>query len=213
VIPVRVVHERGSVNEHLAAAFVGGLVATVVAMTGSDEWRQPTVVVVTGLPGTGKSTVADQLAQYVGAPAFSGDWLLGAVAPSGVLDHVDRAITMQVYEGLLESLFRRQLMLGQSAILDCRASDELVGKWCAIAAQLGGRLVTVECVCSDEQTHRSRIAGRQRNIPGWHEIDWARVEYMRLTTKPLTVSRLTIDAIAPVEDNLSSVLRYASSNH
>jgi adenylate kinase family enzyme len=49
-------------------------------------WEQPTVLVVTGLPGTGKSTLAERVAKAAGAPAFSVDWLLGAIAPSGVLN-------------------------------------------------------------------------------------------------------------------------------
>lgn len=45
----------------------------------------PAAVVLTGLPGTGKSTLADRAAAALGAPSFSGDWLLGALAPHGVL--------------------------------------------------------------------------------------------------------------------------------
>jgi len=52
------------------------------------------VVVFTGLPGTGKSTLADRLATEWGTPCFAGDWLLGALAPSGVLDDVlDRRLS------------------------------------------------------------------------------------------------------------------------
>ncbi|TDD64560.1 DUF2255 family protein [Jiangella aurantiaca] len=35
----------------------------------------PTVVVFAGLPGTGKSTLADRAAAVLGAPSFAGDWL------------------------------------------------------------------------------------------------------------------------------------------
>jgi predicted kinase len=38
---------------------------------------QPLVAVFTGLPGTGKSTLAEQVARAVGAPLFAGDWLMG----------------------------------------------------------------------------------------------------------------------------------------
>ena len=35
------------------------------------------VIAFTGLPGTGKSTLAEALASETGIPAFAGDWLLG----------------------------------------------------------------------------------------------------------------------------------------
>jgi hypothetical protein len=39
------------------------------------------VIIFTGLPGTGKSTLAEQVARTAGAPAFAGDWLMGALSP------------------------------------------------------------------------------------------------------------------------------------
>ncbi len=166
---------------------------------------------VTGLPGTGKSTLADGVAARLGAPSFSGDWLLGAIAPSHVLDEVDRDVSVDVYERLLQTLFTRQLMLGQSAVLDCIVSDETLGKWSTITATHGGRLVTVECVCSDEVVHRSRIEGRVRNIPGWHEIDWSHVEFMRREIVPLQAERLIVDAVRPADTNLNDVLTHLDS--
>jgi len=178
-------------------------------MTSRASWTQPTVLVITGLPGTGKSTLADRIAAVVGAPSFSGDWLLGAIAPSGVLNDVDRTTTLGIYERMLRTLFTRQLMLGQSAVLDCIASDVTLTEWAATAIDLGGRLMVVECVCSDEPTHRSRIEGRSRNIPGWHEIDWTHVEFMRRETPPLESERLIVDAVQPLESNIAKVLSYA----
>jgi hypothetical protein len=43
----------------------------------------------------------------------------------------------------------------------------------------------LECVCSDEHEHR-RVEGRQRRIPGWHEVDW---KHWRTETPSLTVQR------------------------
>jgi len=171
-------------------------------------WDQPTVLVITGLPGTGKSTLAESIAKLVGVPAFSGDWLLGAIAPSDVLNGVERPVVRGIYERLLSSLLTRQLMLGQSAVLDCIATDDFIEGWSAIADQYGARLVTVECVCSDETLHRSRIDGRRRNIPGWHEIDWTHVEYMKSEIQPLQVPHLRIDAIVRADINVSTVLHH-----
>ena len=174
----------------------------------ASVWDQPTILVITGLPGTGKSTLADSIARVVGAPAFSVDWILGAIAPSGVMDGVERRVVRGLYERLLGSLLTRQLMLGQSAVLDCIATDDTIEDWSALAHQYNARLVMVECVCSDETVHRSRIEGRTRNIPGWHEIDWNHVEFMKNELQPLHVPHLVVDAIESADTNVRTVLQH-----
>ena len=166
----------------------------------------PTALVLTGLPGTGKSTLADAVARRIGAPAFAGDWLLGALAPHGVLTGVDRPTVLAVYHALLDSLVTRQLLLGQSAVADCLVDDGVVAAWRAGAAERGGRLLAVQCVCSDEAVHRDRIAGRRRDIPGWHEVGWDHVERMRAEYPPLAGADLTLDAVDPLEANLRRLL-------
>jgi predicted kinase len=134
--------------------------------------RAQTVVVLTGLPGTGKSTLADLLARRTGSPAFAGDWLLGALAPHGILDDVDRPTLLAAYYDLLGSLVTRQLLLGQSAVVDCVLDEPVLATWRENVGRHVGRLVVVECVCSDETLHRRRLEGRRRGIPGWHEVGW-----------------------------------------
>lgn len=166
------------------------------------------IIVFTGLPGTGKSTLAEQLATETGVPAFAGDWLLGALRPHGVLGVLDRPTFLAMYYDLLGTLAERQLMLGQSAIVDCLVTEEIAERWAELAARYDGRLRIVECVCSNEDEHRRRLEGRRRGIPGWHEVGWDHVVRMRSEYAQLEAVRLTVDAMETVELNLDRVRRF-----
>ena len=168
------------------------------------------VIAFTGLPGTGKSTLAEALAAETGIPAFAGDWLLGALKPHGVLTGLSRPTFLAMYYDLLETLIRRQLMLGQSAIVDCLVNDAIGERWEKTAAEYDARLQVIECVCTDEGEHRRRLDGRLRGIPGWHEVGWDHVERMRVEYPSLSRQHLTVDAMDPVENNLRLVREYIS---
>lgn len=166
------------------------------------------IIAFTGLPGTGKSTLAERLARTIRTPAFAGDWMLGALTPYRILGGLEREAYLSLHNNILETLVVRQLLLDQSAITDCILDDETVRKWAGIADEHGASIRVIECVCSDLELHRSRVDGRVRGIPGWHEIDWDHVERMRIEYPPLTVERLQVDAVEPVDANLRAVLDY-----
>jgi hypothetical protein len=99
-------------------------------------------------------------------------------------------------------------MLGQSAIVDDVIGEGQGVLWRETAAEFSAPLYLIECVCSDEAVHRSRVEGRVRAIPGWHEIGWDHVGRMRAEVPALTMERLTVDAMEPVADNMRRVLDY-----
>ncbi len=170
---------------------------------------QSRVIIFTGLPGTGKSMLAEQVARSAGVPAFAADWLMGAIKPA--LAKVNRFEYLAARLGLLGTLVTRQLMLGQDAIVDALVSESEVVSWRESAARFPARWFLIECICSDESIHRERVEGRVRGIPGWHEVGWDFVERMRAELLPLTTDRLTVDAMEPVADNLRLVLDYISA--
>jgi hypothetical protein len=136
---------------------------------------------------------------------------MGAIKPSGALASLDRPTFKEMYYRLLRTLITRQLMLGQSAVLDCLVTDAVASDWSEHANEFDARLYIIECMCSDDKIHRSRVEGRQRHIPGWHEIDWKHVQRMRTEFPPLRNEQLNVDAVRPLEENLRSVLRYVAN--
>jgi predicted kinase len=132
------------------------------------------LVVFSGVPGVGKSTLADAVGRSLRMPVFAGDWLLGSLTPFGG-QYLDRRLEMGAE--MLTTLALRQLSLSQSAILDFPVEDPGTrARWRSLAERAAARFSVVLCVCSDRQVHRARLEGRRRGIPGWHDAgNWARL--------------------------------------
>lgn len=175
----------------------------------------PCAVLVAGLPGTGKSTLAEAVAQSLRAPAFSMDWELGTLMPFGVL-RPDNLWPMS--ELMMVSSMARQLQLGSDAIVDAAgllAKDR--HRMRAVAEALGAAFIGVECVCSDEAAHRGRVRERSRVIPGWTAtVSWEHVKRMRELWEPWEEPHLVVDsAVQAPASSLAAVLEsvLASRGH
>ena len=164
------------------------------------------LIIVGGLPGTGKSSIAEAIAAKLRVPVFAKDWLEAPILRAGT---VERARLGSIGYDLLTMLARRQLILGQSAILDSVASTASIRTcWRELAEELGAARSVIECICSDEQVHRERLSGRERGIPGWPELDWSEVERVRGYYEPWREERLIVDSLDPVSDNVQRAIRY-----
>jgi predicted kinase len=171
------------------------------------------VVIFSGLPGAGKSGLAEAAGRALSIPVFAKDWLEGVLKQHGIEHAVDPSGQQQPlgyigYE-LLTSLALRQLQLAQSVILDSVVSTESIrDKWRSLALQYSAQWRVVECVCSDEALHRTRLGSRQRNIPNWPELAWSDVERVKAYYAPWDEERLVVDAVQPFDSNLQAVLAY-----
>ena len=166
------------------------------------------LIIFSGLPGSGKSSLAEVLGRKLGIPVFANDWLQAALKRSRLGHEADQKLGFAGYE-LLTTLAERQLMFGQSAILDSVASTEVVREqWRKLARKYEATWSVVECVCSDEAVHRQRLESRQRHIPGWDELEWREVERVRSYFAPWTDERLVVDTLKPHEENVRDVLNY-----
>ena len=167
------------------------------------------LIVFSGLPGTGKSTLAEAAGRYFGIPVFAKDWLEASLLQSGLKPkHKDRQLGYAGYE-LLTVLAKRQLMLGQSVILDSVAGTKTIRRtWRQLAKHHKADWRVIECICSDESIHRSRLKERRRGIPGWHELTWSEVERVKGYYARWRQNHLVLDMVNPFDENLFKVKTY-----
>jgi predicted kinase len=166
------------------------------------------LIVFTGLPGTGKSSLANATGRTLGLPVFSRDRLEAALRRCQITSEHGRGAGWAAYE-LLTELSSVQLRLGVSVILDSVATYTNVrATWRALAAHYQAGFCVIECICSDETLWRQRLLSRRRDIPGWPELDWSDVEDVRRRFVPWTNERLIVDSVEPLETNLEKVVAY-----
>ncbi|HKY53953.1 MAG TPA: AAA family ATPase [Anaerolineales bacterium] len=167
------------------------------------------MIVFSGLPGTGKSLLAESIAKHFGIPVFAKDWLEASMVRSGLtFTGMENRLGIAGYD-LLTTLAERQLMLNQSVILDSVASTETIrNTWRQLSIQFEADWRVIECLCSDETLHRSRLQLRERKIPGWHELTWSDVQNVRRYYATWTEERLILDMIHPFDDNYAKARAY-----
>jgi predicted kinase len=167
------------------------------------------LIVFSGLPGTGKSVLAEAVGRILGIPVFAKDWLEATLLHCELVPGNEAKPLGSAGYQLLTVLAERQLMLGQSAILDSVASTESIrSSWRQLAVAHDAEWRVIECICSDKGLHRARMKVRQRNIPGWHELDWSEVERVKGYYLPWEEDRLILNTIHPLEYNLKLVFEY-----
>jgi hypothetical protein len=172
------------------------------------------LILVTGLPGTGKSSVASVIATEIGAPVLAHDWAMSGLRPypeiQAALGEIELGHRV-VGWSILTALARSQLRLGYSAILDGVARAPQVAQCAAVAASESARLVVVSTRCSDRQLHQSRVEGREREIPNWYELTWDRVEPALDTWAEPEQADLRLDSTDPWDETRARLAAYFSS--
>lgn len=167
------------------------------------------LIIFSGLPGTGKSALAEAVGRELGIPVFAKDWLEATLLHSKLVPAETEKQLGSVGYDLLTTLAERQLRLDQSVILDSVASTESIrNTWRELGKKYNADWRVIECVCSDVTIHRERLEKRQRNIPGWHELKWSDIEFVRSYYAPWNEERLILDSIQSVDINFVAALKY-----
>ena len=150
--------------------------------------RMPGLIVFAGLPGTGKSTIAREVARRTGAIWLRVDSMDQAIwasrtAPADLRDWTYRAA---------QAVAEDNLRLGRDVIGDC-VNDWTVARngWQAAGLRGGADVLWVEIICTDPAEHRNRVETRVSDVPGLIPPSWE--EVIGRDYHPWDRDRLTID--------------------
>jgi len=133
------------------------------------------LIALSGLPGTGKTTIARLLAQRLRAVHLRIDTIEQALLRGGASAPIGAEGYVVAYAVAADNL-----RLGHRVIADCvNAARVSRDAWQAVAQQCGVEYLPVHLCCGDRDEHRRRVAGRQADIEGHVLPTWEQVSALR----------------------------------
>ena len=143
------------------------------------------LIVMSGLPGVGKTVISRELAIATGAVHLRIDSIEQALRSAGW------RVEGEGY-AVAYALAADNLALGRTVIADCVNPWPLTrAAWRAVAERSGVRAVEIEVVCSDPAEHRRRVELRQPDIDGHQLPSWQDV--VERDYRPWDDPRLVLD--------------------
>jgi predicted kinase len=160
------------------------------------------LIVLSGLPGTGKTAIAQILAHERHATYLRIDTIEQAILSSlRVPSDLNALGYVVAYE-----LARANLCLGGTVVADAvNPLTAIREAWRAVAENATSDIIEVEVVCSDKSEHRRRVDSRKADISGHTLPTWDEVQ--RREYEPWASNRLVIDsAQVSAKDAASQIL-------
>jgi predicted kinase len=142
------------------------------------------LIVVSGLPGVGKTTIARELARSLPAVYVRIDSIEQALRNCGV------SVEGEGY-AVAHAVAGDNLRIGQTVVADCVNPWPLTpDDWRAVGERTGVPVVEVEVVCSDQAEHRRRVESRVADTAGHRVPTWQDVmerDYRAWDRQPLVI--------------------------
>jgi predicted kinase len=167
----------------------------------------PTLIVLSGLPGSGKTVLAEGLARAMSIPLFAVDPIEAAMWRAGLDKEGTGLAAYEVAQALADENLRLRLSVIVDAVNPVEAPR---AAWRNLAAKHRVSLKVIECVCADDAILRQRIESRVHSVAAERGLTWKSFLQRRAEYEAWTDPRLVLDTsrISPAQ-LLTQALNYA----
>ena len=164
------------------------------------------LIILAGLPGVGKTTIARELAPRLVAVLVRIDSIEIAIRRSA--SHATVPMDDAGYQ-VGYAVAEDNLRLGHTVIADSvNPWPETRDAWLAVARRADVRAREFEIVCSDPIEHERRVTSRQPDLDGARPITWQQVlarDYRHWHRPPIVIDTARQSALESVETILSKL--------
>lgn len=162
------------------------------------------LVVVSGLPGVGKTSIAEIFAARTRSVHLSIDAVEESILACGLPSGWQ--VGVAAYEAA-RAMTEQNLRLGHDVVVDAvNDSEEARQTWRTAASLTGARIQFVHLVISDIQEHRRRLIGRDRDLAYVEEPSWSDVQRRRADYAGWSDEALEFDTTAQAADEVAEAL-------
>lgn len=169
------------------------------------------LVVTAGLPGTGKSTIGEVVANRLGIPLVSVDPIEASILRAGIEANQPTGLAAYL---VAETLAETVLASGRGIVVDAvNAVNPAREQWVNLAERQGVPLRFIETVCSDPELHRSRLEARGRHLVpeserSGHAVEQSVDEWEDWSGPSGAIARITVDTAQPLGVNVDQAISF-----
>lgn len=170
------------------------------------------LIILGGLPGTGKSTIGRSLAEKIKAVYLRIDSIEQSIK---IARNVNANVNYDIGpEGYIvaNAIARDNLEIGLTVIADSVNPISITREeWRQVAKMSNKPFIEIEIICTSKNEHKQRVESREATIQGLQLPTWQDVinrEYEEWTTKNLTIDTAIYSVSESVEKILMMVNKF-----